>query len=248
MPQNIYDIRLERENRRREQLRRKRRRRRNFIRKMVRTFVFVLLLYGIFLLSLSLYKKVSAGESISFAAPSYTVVLDAGHGGKDSGAIQGQTYEKDINLAVVKKLQKLLKEQKVKVILTRKDDTFLELSERTDISNQYHPDLFISIHCNSLENKSSIAGLECYYEEGSDMGENTALTFWDALCQKDSVNCRKVMEEDFYVLRNNNYPALLVELGYLTNATERQMLESDEGQNILAKALAEAIFETLSTQ
>lgn len=248
MQQNIYDIRSEREKRKSKQLRKKRRRRRNFLRAMVRTFAFILLLYGIFLLSLSVYKKISTGETISFAATSYTVVLDAGHGGKDSGAIQGETYEKDINLAVVQKLQKLLKEKKVKVILTRKDDTFLELSERTDISNRYHPDLFVSIHCNSLENNSPIAGLECYYEEGSELGENTALALWDALCQNDSVDCRKVMGEDFYVLRNNNYPALLIELGYLTNIEERKELESDAGQTILANALAEAIIETLSSQ
>jgi N-acetylmuramoyl-L-alanine amidase len=92
------------------------------------------------------------------------IVIDPGHGGYDLGTVgPGGLYEKDIVLSIARDLQKLLQEQMgAEVFLTRNDDAFISLEERTAIANQHHADLFISIHANSSRNRS-ISGVETYY-------------------------------------------------------------------------------------
>lgn len=94
----------------------------------------------------------------------FTVVIDAGHGGKDPGARGSQANEKAINLQVALNLGRLIEEKhpEVKVIYTRKDDRFIELNERADIANRNKADLFISIHVNSLKRGSGVRGAETY--------------------------------------------------------------------------------------
>ena len=98
----------------------------------------------------------------------FTVVVDAGHGGKDAGAVDNNTREKDINLGVALQLQKLIKEKlkEGKVVMTRDDDTYLTLQERADVANKAKGDLFISIHTNSIDKKSknrkTVAGSSVY--------------------------------------------------------------------------------------
>ena len=99
------------------------------------------------------------------ADPVFTVVIDAGHGGKHPGAVGSLVMEKTINLAVALKLGALINanHKDVKVVYTREKDVFLELSERADIANQNKADLFISIHTNSIDkNRSHIQGAETY--------------------------------------------------------------------------------------
>jgi len=94
----------------------------------------------------------------------FTVVIDPGHGGKDPGAVTSQGYEKAINLAVALKLGELItaNHKDVKVIYTRKTDVFIELYERAAIANRNKADLFISIHTNSVKNRSKVQGAETY--------------------------------------------------------------------------------------
>jgi len=105
-----------------------------------------------------LFTLAQKGEKIQ------TVVIDAGHGGKDSGALGANTTEKAVNLAVAKKLGAYIEENlpDVKVIYTRKTDKFVELSERAAIANRNNADVFISIHCNSTEGTTTANGAETY--------------------------------------------------------------------------------------
>lgn len=101
--------------------------------------------------------------SISVAAKPFTVVIDAGHGGKDPGAIGKTLKEKDINLKVALALGKLLEAEKdIEVIYTRKTDVFVELSERANIANKNKADLFVSIHTNASAGNKSVSGTETY--------------------------------------------------------------------------------------
>lgn len=188
-------------------------------------------------------------EGISADYAGYTVVLDAGHGGKDVGtmAVQQQTdiYEKDINLTLALQVGELLEAHGVKVILTREDDTFLELQERTDLSNQENPDLFISLHCNYFEDDSSVSGLECYYASNS-KGQGCAETILDLLAENGSILTRNAKSADYYVLKHTKAPAVLVEMGYLSNSSELKNLTSEEYQKLLSEELTEGILAVLS--
>ena len=104
----------------------------------------------------------------------FTVVIDPGHGGRDPGAIGSKAYEKTINLAVALKLGALItaSHDDVNVVYTRKTDTFVEVSERADIANRNKADLFISIHTNSVKNKSNVQGAETFTLGLAETAEN----------------------------------------------------------------------------
>lgn len=107
------------------------------------------------------------------SAHTYTVVIDPGHGGKDPGAVGKSSYEKNLNLTLALKLGEKIKKQysDVKVIYTRQTDVFLPLQQRSDIANDNHADLFLSIHANSAEAKSS-KGLETFILGTDNMEKN----------------------------------------------------------------------------
>jgi len=100
--------------------------------------------------------------AISSARKKMRIVVDPGHGGKDPGALRSRVREKDLNLAVAKELYKLLKKGNFEVKITRDNDTFIALSERSKIANSFKADLFVSIHTNSSKNRSA-NGFEVYF-------------------------------------------------------------------------------------
>ena len=149
--------------------------------------------------------------------------------------------EKDINLAVVLRMKSLLEELGAEVMLTREDDETLSLDERVGIANSMEADLYVSIHCNYYEDDASISGLECYYFEESDRGKKYAEKILETIADSSKVNTRNVKESDFYVLKRTKTPAVLVELGYLSNAMECRLLSDKEYQETLADELVKGI-------
>lgn len=210
--------------------------------------------------------EVSAGENklwgnttdkknISSEYAGYCIILDAGHGGSDGGTLaEGVTsgdnqsinaVEKDINFAVVLRMKTLLEELGIEVVLTREADKTISLDERVEIANSKEADLFVSIHCNFFEDDASISGLECYYFEGSDSGKRYAEKMLEKIADGGKVDTRNVKESDFYVLKRTESIAVLVELGYLSNAKECWLLASEEYQETLAKELVKGILDAL---
>jgi N-acetylmuramoyl-L-alanine amidase len=104
----------------------------------------------------------------------FTIVIDAGHGGKDKGTSYGNVYEKDITLAIAKKIKTDIEENanNIKVILTREKDSFIPLYKRVRIANRARADIFISIHCNSYTKNRNINGSEIYVMGLTDSGYN----------------------------------------------------------------------------
>ena len=182
-------------------------------------------------------------------ASGLTVVLDAGHGGGDGGTvgeINGiEAIEKDINLSVVQKMKALLEECGATVILTRAEDERLSLSDRNYISNQTGADLFVSIHCNSFEDDASIAGLECYYHKKSETSKQYATELIAIANRIGNIKARYEMEQNYQVLRDSTIPAILVEMGYLTNRTDCKNLMDTNYQDTMAQTLVTAIVEIL---
>ena len=175
----------------------------------------------------------------------YRIILDAGHGGSDGGTQadgnRSNVIEKDINLSVVLRMKTLLEDIGAEVILTRETDKTLSLDERVEIANNQAADLYVSIHCNYFEEDASISGLECYYFEESDSGKQVAEKILDTIADGGNVNTRNVKESDFYVLKRTKIPAVLVELGYLSNLKECRLLIDKEYQDTLAEELVRGI-------
>lgn len=169
------------------------------------------------------------------------VVVDAGHGGKDQGTCSGDILEKDINLAVAEKLAKKLKKGGAEVIMTRDEDVKIELEDRAKIANEEKADLFISIHCNYYEKDAGIKGLECYYEEESEGGEELAKRIVEAFEGEDAVAVRGMKTAGYRVLRKTQMPAVLIELGYMSNRAECEKLTSEDYQELLAERIAAGI-------
>ncbi len=186
----------------------------------------------------------------------FTVVVDAGHGGNDSGTnvtIDGELIEeKHITLDVAKKVKDLLEEQDmdIDVFMTRERDEYVSLDERTQISRESEADLFLSIHCNSFDGDTSVSGLECYYWENDDEGLDYASSIQKAVKEIEGLRVRGVRESNhksnnYEVLRENDRPAVLIEMGFITNDEEREKLLDDEYQQLLAEKFVEGIVEIL---
>lgn len=176
-----------------------------------------------------------------FVEEKITVVLDAGHGGNDGGTFSGDIVEKDITLSVTKMMQEMLEEQGINVVMTREADEYVGLEERTEISNKEDTDLFVSIHCNSYDDDDSVYGLECYYQEEGAPGQKYAEQIIEVLEEKGHVRSRGAKAEEYYVTGFTDAPAVLIEMGFLSNPTECANLNSSKYQKVLAEDMVEGI-------
>lgn len=191
------------------------------------------------------FRSIDILEGMDLGPHTTLVVLDAGHGGRDQGTSAGDILEKDINLAVVKKLERELEEEGMKVLLTRSDDTKIGLEERAKIANRNQADLFISIHCNYCEDDTGVKGIECYYQESSTEGKELADNIVENLEDSEEIVNRGTRTADFRVLMKTEMPAALVEIGFLSNRAEREKLLEEEYQELLAERLAKGILQTM---
>jgi len=217
-----------------------------------------------------------------------TIVLDPGHGGRDPGAV-GKTikaHEKEINLCVALILKSILeKEMGVRVLMTRSDDSFVSLQERTKFANENKADLFISIHTNASKDRSS-RGIEMYYlstakttearavealensvvelyeggkeairryddlalilsdimqAENLEQSSNLANKLQMNICAGTKSCDRGVKQANFYVLRGAFMPAVLIEMGFISNPVEESFLVNKQYQERLARTIFEGI-------
>ncbi|MBL0185908.1 MAG: N-acetylmuramoyl-L-alanine amidase [Candidatus Obscuribacter sp.] len=172
-----------------------------------------------------------------------TVLVDPGHGGTDPGAISGGVSEKDIVLDVSLKLAEKLEELGADVEMTRADDTFITLPGRLDESNKLCPDLFISVHGNSVK-KPDISGIETYYYDDRDKALSQSVL--DHVAAELGEQPRWSHARNLFVLDGNAAPATLVEIGYLTNPRTRDLLKTPTYQDKVATALAQAVASYLT--
>lgn len=187
----------------------------------------------------------------------FTLVLDAGHGGEDNGAIvdTGRFKEKDFTLSIVKKIKPILNKAGIKTILTRNTDSFYNPIDRSILIQQYHADLVVSIHGNFIEDKwaKTLRGIEVYYDSANiykNESKTLAENIFNGLKHIDSVPARRIMRKEtgIYILRNALCPAVLVEAGYLTNPTEVKQLEKKTVQQQIASAIAKTLIAYTATQ
>ncbi len=171
-----------------------------------------------------------------------TIVIDAGHGGEDIGAQIGAEQEKKIVENIAKKISLLNDKDEIEIILLRNDDSFVQLSERVSKINKINPSLVISLHVNSSKNLNQngvnayVSKQNGFYEKSKENAENLV-----AKISNEKLAKGEVKDANYYVLKNSKCPALLVEIGYLTNDNDRNYLVSENGQNEIANKIAEFI-------
>ena len=229
-------------------------------------------------------------ESVGFLINKFnTIIIDAGHGGKDPGAI-GKTglVEKQVVLDIAGRLKTILENSGIKVVMTRENDVFIPLEERTKIASQSRVDLFVSIHANANPSKK-VHGLEVYHlrsleskeKEEPQRLENEKTIFKNLFMAQDAPFVEGILADllfthkqyeseslaaslaqgtsrfietpnrgsktaGFYVLRNTWIPAVLVEVGFLSNAQEEQLLYTSEYRQKIAEGIAQSIIQYAS--
>lgn len=172
---------------------------------------------------------------------SATIVVDAGHGGKDPGA-QGisSVPEKTIVLDIAQRLAGELRSRGAKVTMTRDGDRFLELSDRANIAERTRADVFISIHANSAQRRSA-DGLDLFISRSASTESRRIARSIELAMRAAGLNVNGVQTAGFKVLVGHSRPAVLVETGYLTNSGDVARLNSATYREKVANAIAEGL-------
>ena len=190
-----------------------------------------------------------------------TIVLDAGHGGIDGGASNGEIVEKDITLAITQKLARQLKRLGAEVIITRTTDgdvisehkpseTFASLRERKkqdiflrqSIVASTQPDLFITVHANAIPDSKWRGAQVFYHKTGHEESQYLAKAVMESLKgELGNTNREALAIEQIYLLKKTDVPAILVETGFLSNPEERDLLVNKKYQDKIATAIAQGI-------
>ncbi|MGM9848377.1 MAG: N-acetylmuramoyl-L-alanine amidase [Bacilli bacterium] len=198
----------------------------------------------IFLIILFSVNQVNAYVN-DFPLLGKTIYLDAGHGGKDPGAIYDNVYEKDINLDIVKKLQFELEKLGAVVLLTRDDDYDLasidakkrkqsDLSKRADLINESKCDMYISVHLNAYSS-TKWSGLQIFYDDINPNNKVLAEVMNETL-KSNLKNVREIKRENGYFMYHKiNVTGILIESGFITNSNDRYKLKDSNYQAILAR-------------
>ena len=178
----------------------------------------------------------------------YKVVIDAGHGGTDVGATREGIYEKNITLSIAKMVEKNLNNKGVKTTMTLDKDKTVSLQERCDISNETAPDVFVGVHVNSSVN-DVIYGVETHWWKQDSL--KYAETVHKHLAKnfgKWNTKDRGLFKSQFYVINHTEAPAILVEIGFISNADERKAITTQKRQSEIAKAISDGIMEYLKNK
>lgn len=225
------------------------------MKKYIKYIVFCLV--SLLLVGVSIAEIKSSSEDVIKLMPitNKTIIVDAGHGGIDPGAMTDDEFikEKDVNLKITMKLKELLEASGAMVILTRNDDTSLykeeegktirqkyneNLKNRKNIIKESSADMFVSIHLNKFE-QSKYYGAQTFYPYGKDEDKQLATYIQSELKRVvDNTNNREIKpRNDLYLLKENEIPSTLIECGFLSNDKEAKLLNDEKYQNEIAWAI-----------
>lgn len=180
------------------------------------------------------------------------VVIDPGHGGIDQGATFGTFYEKDVNLDISLKMGQILREYDLKVVYTRTEDVEVGLEERAALANAQDATLFISVHNNSMPDNLSYKGTETLYcapanpkyskMNGAKLASIVQKQLLSAL---GTIDNGAISRPNLLVLRKTSMPAVIAEIAYMSNSSEREMLKKESFRQSAANALANGVIKAL---
>lgn len=198
-------------------------------------------------------------EVVALPVTNKTVVIDAGHGGEDGGAVSSNgVSEATINLKIALKVQNLLEQSGCTVILTRSDENAIydidnktlkqkkvsDIKERVKIGNESSADIFVSIHLNKIL-QSQYDGWQTFFKNGNEQGEKLATAIQENLNESIQKENKRVplKIDNVYIINNVEIPTCIVECGFLSNPEEERNLQEDEYQNRLAWGIYTGIID-----
>lgn len=187
---------------------------------------------------LSSFIKESASKTSQL-----TVILDAGHGGKDPGNSAESNIEKDINLKTVLILKEKLEAKNMKVVLTRSSDQYLSLEDRSNFTLNQANAIFVSVHTNAAE-KTTLSGIELFVPLGDEertVSSKKLASLTKIELTESKVSVRDIKQANYFVLKESHVPALLLELGFMTNAEDLEKMNSPEYLEKVCEALTKSI-------
>ncbi|KAA0966855.1 SH3 domain-containing protein [Sporosarcina sp. ANT_H38] len=211
------------------------------------------------------WAKIRANSKIGFVSKTYLkllnqtgnplnsriIVLDPGHGAHDPGTSKNKVTEKAITLKVGKLVEAKLKKAGANVVMTRSNDTFLSLEQRTAFAKKHFAETFVSIHVNSATSTSA-KGSETYFDSSlnANSAESKSLATYiqNNLVKRANMVNRGVKDNRFYVIKNTNVAAVLVELAFLSNADDFKKLTSDAYLEIYAESIYQGLVQYYSAQ
>lgn len=199
----------------------------------MKTKIKILIVLSIALFGLFAFKSIESKKII---------VIDAAHGGDDSGAVLEGVQEKIIVESIAKKIKNQNKDENLEIVLLRDGDHFMELKERVSIINNLNPNLVISLHINASKDLSK-NGAEAYIFSNAkfyNQSKESAETVLEKITV-ENLSKGKVAEANFFILKKSDCPAMTLEMGYLSNEKDRKYITSEKGQNEIAAGILEAI-------
>lgn len=210
----------------------------------------IMLIGVLIVIGICAYCGARAIPTISTSTTNRTVIIDAGHGGEDPGAIGNSgSYEKDINLNIALKLQQFIEQSGGLVLMTRVDDVEMEGSKRNDMKlrkklrEENEGDIFISIHLNSYPSESC-KGAQTFYandDRSKALAEKIQKNMVNILDENNARIAKKLT--DVYLLKNVNIPSVIVECGFVSNSHEEKLLMDETYQSKVAMAIFMGINE-----
>ena len=188
------------------------------------------------------FGAVTAFSGQNFTGPKKIIVLDAGHGGKDPGAVISDLTEKNLNLDIAKRVQALLSvDSRYEVYMTRENDVFVELVDRAKFANNKKADLFVSIHNNSMP-KSFSGSMILYNASKNASNKALAESFYEIVGKASGltgIGARS--REDLAVLKNIDMPGVLVEVACMSNIKDRRELRKESFKQKMAQGIYDSI-------
>ena len=190
-------------------------------------------------------------EPVSISLAGKLIVVDPGHGGQDSGATDrfrtNSVYEKNIALAIGRRVRDMLTQNGATVLMTRADDSFPPLASRPQLANAHHADYFVSIHCDSAEVQNARSGTAVYYHGASGMCRLMAADIGRRISQTSGISYNGIKSDmkqyggrfdtGYAVLRESDMPAVLVETGFMTSDSDLAKLRDDATQQRIAEGV-----------
>jgi len=181
---------------------------------------------------------------ISPAGSTYTIMLDAGHGGEDTGLAGESLVEKEVTEAIVSKLKVMFESLGYQVVLTHEEDIRMSKEERVNAVNGSAADLCVSVHLNYSDDPSK-AGIETYYNAESDESRYLGSMVQESAVIESGALNGGVYAGEFAIVKNVEIPAILVEVGYFSNAQDAASLTDDAYRNLMAKGIAKGVIRSL---